>query len=91
MAQFHVRIPVVLGILGADQPPRYVPVSRIRSAMKTAQIELHEVAVPEWRPRIEVARLYPPAPAERAEMIAGSPEEVAARIANLLTEKGLLR
>ena len=34
MARMLVRLPAVLGILGAEQPPRYVPVSRIRAAMK---------------------------------------------------------
>ncbi|MCS7306506.1 MAG: hypothetical protein NZ602_15525 [Thermoguttaceae bacterium] len=91
MAQFEVRLPAVLGILGAEQPPRYVPVSRIRAAMKTASIAEQQVAVPPEAVRVEVARLYPPAPTERAEMLTGSPEEVASRIAALLEEKGLLR
>jgi len=47
--------------------------------------------VPPWAARVEVARLSPPAPAERAEMLTGSAEEVAQRIAALLEEKGLLR
>lgn len=91
MAQYAVRLPAVLGILGAEQPPRYVPVSRIRAAMKTAQIAEQEAAPPAVAARVEVDRLYPPAPAERAEMLTGSPEEVANRIAALLEEKGLLR
>jgi len=33
---------MLLGILGAEQPPRYVPVARIRAAMKTAQFEDQE-------------------------------------------------
>ena len=43
LARMEVELPAVLGILGADQPPRYVPVSRIRGAMSatdaTRQIE----------------------------------------------------
>ena len=39
MARMNVKLPAVLGILGADQPPRYVPVSRIRAAMKSTQFE----------------------------------------------------
>ena len=91
MAEFAVRLPAVLGILGAEQPPRYVPVSRIRAAMKSSQIAEQEAPVPPWAARVEVARLSPPAPAERAEMLTGSAEEVAQRIAALLEEKGLLR
>ena len=39
MAQMNVKLPVVLGVVGAEQPPRYVPVAKIREAMKSAQIE----------------------------------------------------
>ena len=39
MARMKVQLPAVLGILGADKPPRYVPVSRIRAAMKSTQFE----------------------------------------------------
>ena len=39
MARMKVKLPAVLGILGAEQPPRYVPVSRIRAAMKSTQFE----------------------------------------------------
>lgn len=91
MAQYEVRLPAVLGILGAEQPPRYVPVSRIRAAMKSTPIAEQEATAPVWTARVEMDRLYPPAPAERAEMLTGSPDEVASRIAALLEEKGLLR
>ena len=91
MAEFQVRLPAVLGILGAEQPPRYVPVSRIRAAMKSTQIVEQSPTIPPRISRVEVERLYPPAPAERAEMLTGSPEDVAKRIAALLEEKGLLR
>ncbi len=45
MAKMNVKLPALLGILSADEPPRYVPVSRIRAAMKTAKIEEQEVTV----------------------------------------------
>jgi electron transfer flavoprotein beta subunit len=52
LAEFRVTLPAVIGIQAAAQPPRYVPVARIRQAMKTAQIE--EIAAPElpgiWLP-----------------------------------------
>lgn len=91
MAQFKVRLPAVLGILGADQPPRYVPVSRIRAAMKTAQFEEVEIAAPAVATGAVVRRMYAPEAGDRAEMLTGSAEEVAAKIAGLLAEKGLLK
>jgi electron transfer flavoprotein beta subunit len=90
MAKLTVRLPAVLGILGADQPPRYVPVSRIRAAMKATRFE--EVAAePGEDAPVSVRRLYPPASGAHAEMLPGSPAEVAARIVELLAAKGLVK
>lgn len=91
MAQMAVQLPAVLGILGADQPPRYVPVSRIRAAMKAVQFEQPAVAAPSLPPRVVVRKLFPPASATRATMLAGSDEEIAAGIVAVLAEKGLLK
>jgi len=91
MAQMKVKLPAVLGILGADQPPRYVPVSRIRAAMKATQFEEPSVAAAAVQPLVSVRKLSPPVSGTRAEMISGSETDVAARIAAILAEKGLLK
>ena len=39
IAEMRVKMPAVLGIQAAEQPPRYVPVSKVRQAMKTAAID----------------------------------------------------
>jgi electron transfer flavoprotein beta subunit len=91
MARMVVQLPAVLGILGADQPPRYVPVSRIRAAMKATQFEEPAVAASGPAPLVTVRKLYPPASGTRAEMLSGSEADVAARIAAILAEKGLLK
>ena len=38
MAQMNVKLPALLGIVGAEQPPRYVPVAKIRAAMKVGAV-----------------------------------------------------
>ncbi len=91
MARMKVKLPAVLGILGADQPPRYVPVSRIRAAMKATQFEEPAVAAAAVEPLVTVRKLSPPVSGTRAEMISGSETDVAARIAAILAEKGLLK
>ncbi len=91
MSQMKVRLPAVLGILGAEQPPRYVPVSRIRAAMKSTQFEEQPVAAGAEPSEVSVRRLYPPAAGQRAEILQGSDQEVAARVADILAEKGLLK
>ncbi len=91
MAEMKVKLPAVLGILGAEQPPRYVPVSRIRAAMKSTTFEECMAAAPGCDPLVSIGRLYPPEAGSRAEMLSGSEAEVAARIAKILAEKGLLK
>jgi electron transfer flavoprotein beta subunit len=91
MARMSVTLPAVLGILGADQPPRYVPVSRIRAAMKTTQFEEQSASVAARPAAVAVARLYPPASGSRAQMLTGSESDIAARVAAILAEKGLLK
>lgn len=91
MARMQVKLPAVLGVLAAEQPPRYVPVSRIRAAMKSTQFEKQQAPLPPSAPGMTVERMYHPAAGERAEMIEGSEEEVAARIAEILAEKGLIK
>ena len=36
MGRFEVALPAVLGIQAAEKPPRYVPVAKVRAAIKTA-------------------------------------------------------
>ncbi len=91
MSRMAVKTPAVLGILGAEQPPRYVPVSRIRAAQKSTQFEEQEVAVPAPAGVAAVEKLYFPEKGERATMLEGSPEEIANRIVEILSEKGLLK
>lgn len=93
MARLKVKLPALLGILGAEQPPRYVPVSRIRAAIKSTQFEelALETTPQGGTPLLSICRLYPPASGSRAEMLSGSEAEVAARIAEILVEKGLVK
>ncbi len=91
MARMTVKLPAVLGILGADQPPRYVPVSRIRAAMKTTQFEEQTAELPAPALLASVRRLYPPVTGSRAQMLTGSETEVATRIAEILAENGLVK
>jgi electron transfer flavoprotein beta subunit len=90
-AQMSVRLPAVLGIQGADQPPRYVAVNRIRTAMMETSFDEQEPDAPELAAGMTITRMYLPEPAERAEMIQGAAEEVAARIARILERKGLIK
>jgi electron transfer flavoprotein beta subunit len=89
-AELEVQLPAVLGIQAAEQPPRYVPVSRLRQVMKTGVVEELLTSPPTAQP-LEVERLFKPEEGKGATMLSGSPEEVARQIANLLAERRLLR
>jgi electron transfer flavoprotein beta subunit len=89
-AELEVRLPAVLGIQAAEQPPRYVPVSRLRQVMKTGTVEEQMASPPPAEP-VGVERLFKPEEGKGATMLCGSPEEVARQITNLLSERRLLR
>jgi electron transfer flavoprotein beta subunit len=91
MAQMNVKLPAVLGVVGAEQPPRYVPVAKIRAAMKSAQFD-EQAAAPAGAPAaLSICRLEPPISGSHAEMLSGSEDDVAARIVEILAQKGLVK
>ncbi|MFN3284922.1 MAG: electron transfer flavoprotein subunit beta/FixA family protein [bacterium] len=90
LAELEVGLPAVLGVQAARQPPRYVPVSKVRQAMKERTIDELEVE-PVSAPQPTVRRLFKPEAGGGAELLDGSPEEVAARLVDILVERGLVR
>ncbi|MBI4269712.1 MAG: electron transfer flavoprotein subunit beta/FixA family protein [Candidatus Rokubacteria bacterium] len=91
MAEFEVDLPCVLGVQAARAAPRYAPVSRVRQAMKTQKLESIAAAPPEARAGSTVTRLARPEAGGRAEILEGTPEEIAARLASILRDRGLVR
>jgi electron transfer flavoprotein beta subunit len=89
-AELEVRLPAVLGIQAAEQPPRYVPVSRLRQVMKTGTVEEQLASPPPAEP-VGIERLFKPEEGAGAAMLSGSPDEVARQIVNLLSDRRLLR
>jgi electron transfer flavoprotein beta subunit len=88
-AEMDIKLPAVLGIQAADTPPRYVPISKIRQFMKTTHIE-EEVGTLESGEGVKVTRMYLPEVAERATMISGGADDIAARLVEILKEQGVI-
>jgi electron transfer flavoprotein beta subunit len=90
LAEMEVVLPAVLGIQAAQVPPRYVAFSRVRQAMTSATIE--EVTAPEVFPDSGsvIEHLSQPESAEYATMLEGSAEQTAARLVEILQQKGML-
>jgi electron transfer flavoprotein beta subunit len=87
--EFSCPLPAVLGIQSAEKPPRYVPIAKVRAAMKSSTLETVDVT-PSEPARAPIEKLYKPEAAGRAEMIEGSPEEVADRLVDLLANQSLI-
>ncbi len=88
--EFELPLPAVLGIQSAEKPPRYVPIAKVRSVMKSARIETEEAAAAEGGGQLGVDRMYKPEAAGRAEMWEGAADEVADRIVGVLAKQNLI-
>jgi electron transfer flavoprotein beta subunit len=90
VGEMEVQMPAVLGIQAAEQPPRYVAVSKVRQAAKTAMLE--KLSLPEAASggEVVVRRMFKPEVTAHAEMIKGDPEEVAGRLVAIFKEAGVL-
>ena len=90
IAEMEVALPAVLGIQAGEEPPRYVAISKVRQIMKTTEIEEQEVPEFDASGGPTVSRMYLPEAAERAEMIEGDEEEIAAKLVEIFKEAGAL-
>ncbi len=90
IAEMDVKLPAVLGIQAAEQPPRYVAYSKINQMSKTVKIEERPVADFDPSGGAVVTHMFTPEPAQRAEIIEGSPEEVADRLIGIFKELDVL-
>jgi electron transfer flavoprotein beta subunit len=88
--EYEVPLPAVLGIQAAEQVPRYVPVAKVRAAMKKGEITSVAATGEAEAARVEILKLEKPEAAGRAEMLEGEPEVVAGKICQLLADRGLL-
>ena len=90
VAEMEIKLPAVLGIQAAEQPPRYIAVSKVRQAMKTTTIEERTLAEPDFSGGANIQRMFKPEAGARAEMIEGSADEVAERLVGIFHEIGVL-
>ena len=89
--ELRVELPAVIGVQAASQAPRYAPIGRIRQAMQAGELRevpAHPAAV---SPAPAVRRLSRPEQETGAELLAGSADDVAEAIADLLRRRGLVK
>jgi electron transfer flavoprotein beta subunit len=88
-AEMAVTLPAVLGIQVAEEPPRYVAVSKVRQAMKTSEIEEVEAGDFDLEGGPTISRMYQPEIGEGATMLEGSLDEIADELISILKELGV--
>lgn len=89
VAEFEGSTPLVLGIQAAKETPRYVPVAKVRRAMKSSTIDEVNAGELGVNSGSTVSKMYKPESGGGAEMIGGSAEEQANKIIEILTQKGI--
>jgi len=90
IAEMEVTLPAVLGIQAAEQPPRYVAVSKVRQTMKSATVEEREAVGLDLGGGTTISSMFPPEAGERATIIDGSVDEIASRLVEVFKELGVL-
>ena len=90
IAEMDMTLPAVVGIQAAEQPPRYVAVSKVRQMMKTSTIEERTASSLDMAGGPTVSRMFQAEAGQRATMLTGSPDEVATRLVDIFKELGVL-
>jgi electron transfer flavoprotein beta subunit len=90
--RFEIDLPAVVGIQSAERPPRYVPVAKVRAAMKTQRIEIAEspTLADGGLALAQIRSMSKPEQTGRAEMIEGTPAAASSRLCGILAERGLV-
>ncbi len=89
IAEFEVALPAVFGIQAAKETPRYVPVAKVRRAMRSTKLEeipAGEVGVSAGS---SVSRMFTPESGGGAEMLSGSAEDIAGKLVEIIRGKGV--
>jgi electron transfer flavoprotein beta subunit len=91
---YTMELPTLLTIQTGINQPRYLSLSAIRRVMKTELqiMSLDDIGISqgETAQRVKLERLELPPRGKRAEIISGSPEESAEKLARILQNAGML-
>jgi len=90
IGEMQASLPALLGIQAAEQPPRYVAISKVRQMMKTMSIEELDLATLDPKGAPVVNRMFQPETTERAAMLSENAEDAAGQLVNIFKELGVL-
>jgi len=90
IGEIQVTLPALLGIQAAEQPPRYVAISKVRQMMKTMSIEELDLATLDASGGPIVSRMFQPEASDRATMLPENADEAASQLIDLFKDLGVL-
>jgi electron transfer flavoprotein beta subunit len=90
IGEMQVSLPALLGIQAAEQPPRYVAISKVRQMMKTMSIEELDLSTLDSKGAPIVDRMFQPQSTERATMLSEDADNAAGQLADIFKELGVL-
>ena len=90
LAVLGLDLPAIVGVQSASSPPRYVAMARLRQAMTEASTETLNVSVDAPAVPSSVVSLARPALQAQATMLDGDAEDIAAKLVEVLRERGAL-
>jgi electron transfer flavoprotein beta subunit len=90
IGEMQTSIPALLGIQAAEQPPRYVAISKVRQMMKTVNIEEIDIPKLDSTGAPIVKRMFQPEAVERATMLSENADEAASQLVSIFKELGTL-
>jgi electron transfer flavoprotein beta subunit len=90
LAVLGLQLPAVVGVQSASSPPRYVAMGRLRQAMTEAKPETLSVSAQEPPAGPTLVSLARPAPQAHATMLEGDADAAAAKLVEVLRERGVL-
>jgi electron transfer flavoprotein beta subunit len=89
-AELAVVLPAVIGLQAARQSPRYASITKIRQSTQAGGLTEAPAGTGGGH-GLTVRRMYAPVSSSHAQMLDGSPDEVAERIVDLLRGRGLVK
>ena len=90
IGEMQSSMPLLLGIQSAEQPPRYVAISKVRQMMKTMSIEEFDLAEQDSTSTPVVNRMFQPESAERATMLSEIADDAANQLITIFKELGVV-
>jgi electron transfer flavoprotein beta subunit len=90
IGEMQASMPALLGIQAAEQPPRYVAISKVRQMMKTMSIEELDISTLDSTGAPMVNRMFQPETTEQATMLSENADDAANQLVTIFKELGVL-